>query len=526
MEAAINYGLCRCCASEGSFKDLEKTYDWLGTEEVYANMLKDCFDISLSKQDSFNNGGICEVCITQLRNASNFKKQVQQTEQQFLKKIEDNGYQTSIIKVEVARPDDDDHDLFDDGNLSDGFSSPEYDIPLTKIKVEKLNETKPKKRAAKPSTSKAKKLKKEAGEPSAKRTQRQPKDVAEPKTKQIELVNTMKNNVRIEHRSRIKEIQLHQTNIREILLNTTATPIRSRGGIGYTCCFCSQQYPNPADLKKHTWDAHEQDKMNFMKGKDMHNYFVKLDITDLACRICKSILDSLEEMMNHLKVAHEKEIYSDINNHILPFKFNGESLRCCICLNIFNSFKALQEHMNVHYGNYVCEDCGAGFVNKNILLRHRDAHKTGTFSCDKCFRNFDTARKKRLHDRSYHEKDRLPYKCGHCEERFKGGRQKHEHMLKVHGIRGPKVNCQVCDKSFETKHAWRLHTTRVHLQLKPHLCDLCNKGFYAKTELESHMVKHTESRDFTCDVCFKAYGRLKTLTCHKKKAHTQQVLRT
>ena len=48
MEPLLNNGICRCCASEGSFKDFLTSYHWMGEEEVYADMLKDCFSISVS----------------------------------------------------------------------------------------------------------------------------------------------------------------------------------------------------------------------------------------------------------------------------------------------------------------------------------------------------------------------------------------------------------------------------------------------------------------------------------------------
>ncbi|VVC98039.1 unnamed protein product [Leptidea sinapis] len=164
MESNFSDSMCRCCASEGVFKDFNSTYQWMGAEEVYADMLKDCFDITLTVSETINSGGICEVCITQLRNAFNFKKQVQYTEEQFKRKIEEMKFKTEIVKVEEAGEDDfpSDHNLSDDD-----FSSPEYDIPI--IKMESSSESaKSKKRATKGATTRSKKAKTEDGETSAK----------------------------------------------------------------------------------------------------------------------------------------------------------------------------------------------------------------------------------------------------------------------------------------------------------------------------------------------------------------------
>ncbi|XP_052745814.1 gastrula zinc finger protein XlCGF26.1-like [Bicyclus anynana] len=341
------------------------------------------------------------------------------------------------------------------------------------------------------------------------------KDPSPPKRKiNIEIVVNKE-----ETQARQKEMKEHQCNIQEILLNTNATPIRCHKGIGYTCCFCEDQYRDPAHLKKHTLEQHTQeDKANFMKGSrnTLHGYFVKLDITDLKCNICDENIDNVEAMIEHLKKIHNKNLFPKLNSHILPFKLSKDTLRCCVCLNIFNTFKALQEHMNVHYRNYICTVCDAGFVNKHILSRHEECHKIGVFTCGECSRTFDTARKKTLHQRTKHAEPKLRNKCGYCSERFKEFAQKLEHLVKVHGIVKPTIDCQVCNKSFKTKHEWRVHTARIHLMQKDHNCTLCEMRFYTKHELENHMTKHTGLRQFRCDVCFKSYGRKSTLRDHMR----------
>ncbi|XP_041968474.1 zinc finger protein 99-like isoform X3 [Aricia agestis] len=508
MEAAINYGLCRCCASEGSFKDLEKTYDWLGTEEVYANMLKDCFDISLSKQDSFNNGGICEVCITQLRNASNFKKQVQQTEQQFLKKIEDNGYQTSIIKVEVARPDDDDHDLFDDGNLSDGFSSPEYDIPLTKIKVEKLNETKPKKRAAKPSTSKAKKLKKEAGEPSAKRAGRTINIVLKPPA------NKGVNRGAIAGDQ--SPLAKHRYNVLEILMNTNATPIRGHSDLGYLCSYCPSNFMNAGYLKTHSLEKHsEATKLEFIERFELRKYNMKVDVTGLECKLCTWNAENLDAMIEHLNNLHGRKLHTDIKNRILPVTFEGEKLSCFVCGNIYLKLKSYMQHMHTHYRNYICEVCNAGYMNITDLKRHAAAaHVTGAVKCGLCDKEFKTLNKRKYHEKLVH--NRFCHKCGYCQEMFNCYRKKEKHLYEAHGVSPPMIKCQVCDQSFVGQRRLTTHVKKVHLMDKPHKCTECEKTFFTKAELQNHHVKHTGLRQFLCDYCLKTFPRKKSLREHVK----------
>ncbi|CAH2062242.1 unnamed protein product, partial [Iphiclides podalirius] len=315
------------------------------------------------------------------------------------------------------------------------------------------------------------------------------------------------------------ELEKHRTNVREVLLWSNATPIRCRGGIGYACCFCADQYPVPADLKRHCLERHGGNAIaTFMKGRDMHGYFVKLDVTALRCSVCDEPADTLEHLMEHLKSAHSKNIDLTIKNHMMPFKFDTEELRCCVCSNAYHRFQALQVHMNSHRRNYVCEVCDAGFVNRHMLRCHSDGHKTGAFGCDRCPKVFKTHRALKLHERVTHSRS-MPHKCGYCGERFKENFNKNEHLARVHGVRAPSVKCQACERTFDTQQRWLLHMKRDHLMLRQHKCGRCEKAFYARRELTDHMVKHTGLREFRCELCSKSYGRLKTLKEHIRRLH-------
>ncbi|XP_026489367.2 zinc finger Y-chromosomal protein 1-like isoform X11 [Vanessa tameamea] len=458
MESISNEGMCRCCASEGTFKDFLTTYHWMGEEEIYADMLRDCFAITLYTSDDFNNGGICEVCITQLRNACNFKRQVQQTEEQFKKRVQNSVLKSSVIKLEMAGVDDGEHS---DTNLSDEFSVTEFEVPIKEEKVEE----KPKKRqAAKPSTSRAKKAKTEDGEPSAKRTRRKTnihENTVRKRKGIIKLISKATPSLKVVIKKKL-EVDKHLDNIREILLNSNATPIRCKGGIGYACSFCTEQFPEPADLKTHTIEIHdERTKSNFMKGITLDDFIVKLDITNLKCKLCDTNLENISDFLDHLKTKHDKR--TGVNSHIIPFKFDSDVLRCSICSKQFNNFKVLMEHMNIHFGNHVCEVCGAGFVNKRTLRTHGYRHKTGIFSCSTCSKIFDTKVKRREHERAVHIHMHRRNKCGYCGERFTDYTKKNEHEVKIHGAKPIILSCNACEKIFDNQRSLTVHSKNYHL---------------------------------------------------------------
>ncbi|XP_034838111.1 zinc finger protein 1 homolog isoform X9 [Maniola hyperantus] len=535
MEGVLSDGMCRCCATEGSFKDFQVAYQWMGVEEIYGNMLKDCFDITLSVSEEISNGGICEVCITQLRNACNFKQQVQRTEEKFQKKLQEASFKTEGIKMEISRFED------DDSNISaDDFSSPEYEVP---IKVEKVEE-KPKKRAAaKASTSKAKKTKASEGEPSVKRNhQLVVKSEITDKPKEININDEVKKiakktettvfnipNIRfftvvkglsesVTNSVKISEKGKHGNNFEVVLANSNATPIRSHDGFNYTCCFCTEKHVNPADLKTHTLMKHNssRERKGYMKKQTSSGYALKLDITQLKCTECDQSIDTLEGFLDHLQNEHKKLIYTDIKNQIIPFKFDGKDLRCAICTLVFSKFKILLEHMHTHYRNYVCEICDYGCINRRAMLGHKGTHKTGSFECSKCNKVFGTHQRRIAHDMSVHRYMNKPNKCGICNERFKGIQMKDKHMISVHGMSPVIRKCLACDQTFTSQYALRVHQNRYHMMERRFPCTECDMKFFTGGQLKYHMLKHTGQKDFQCDVCLKWFTRKCVLREHMR----------
>ncbi|XP_063899199.1 zinc finger protein 286A isoform X3 [Helicoverpa armigera] len=530
METSVNNGMCRCCASEGAFKDVKTTYHWMGEEEIYSDMLRDCFDINLEVSEQGQDGGICEVCITQLRNAINFKKQVLHTEEQFKIHLQNKTmFRPNIVKVELQAGEESD----DLGSGDDAFSGPEFEVP---IKME-TEETKPKKRGAKASatTTRAKKAKTDNGETSNKRRNdatnhasqilKGIKEELTPKIVTNTKLQTARNNKRRlpepvneytkMKRLREEELRKHRHNIKEILLCSNATPIR-KYAIGYVCCFCTKNYPEAADLKEHTIKEHDENtKSEFMKKERMQHFVVKLDITDLKCTLCEKGLLTVEDLITHLENEHDKTMFTDIKSHIIPFKFEDAKLKCSFCPHTFDRFKVLQEHMYTHYDNFVCNVCGTGFVNERMLYNHKLTHKVGLFKCCKCDEKFDTIQKKRYHEKVVHLL--CLNKCGYCDAKFLWYPQKCAHMAEVHGVEINKPKeCKACNKIFESKRKLELHIRRDHLLERRFKCTECEMEFFTKALLSNHMVKHSGVKMFPCKVCSKSYSLMKGLREHMR----------
>ncbi|XP_063632101.1 GDNF-inducible zinc finger protein 1-like isoform X5 [Cydia splendana] len=533
----LHSGMCRCCSSEGTFKDIKTKYHWMGEEEVYAEMLTDCFDIKIQTPEDMDNG-ICEVCITQLRNAVNFKKQVLHTEEQFKRRLQGRDVKNPIKIESVEDPNDSDH-------LSDPDFTEEYEVP---IKQEVEEKPKAKKRQAKPATPRAKKAKTEAESSQQRRQSSQNKKVdnnqtTKPKAKikievediePIKPKNVFSNSTQgkekncselvLEIRNKPvpsrkghymkKEIRQHQENLYTILRCSDATLIRSRGNLGYTCYFCASSYREASSLKQHTRDNHTYKDKPFIKGNNS-NYFVKLDITALHCKLCGQSIDQLEQLSEHLMKVHEEPLHTLTKSLIIPFKFDTEELKCAVCSQEFNNFHSLLDHMRKHYRNFICDVCDEGYLSYNSMKTHQHGHNIGEYTCKECNKLFSSTLKLKNHTRVVHLGIKRN-KCGYCGEKFAELNWKLDHLEKVHGIKKPEFKCTVCNKKFSCSKSLRNHKRGFHLMEKDQTCPDCGMKFFQKHTLKHHMTIHTGMRAFQCAVCSKAFSRRSTLREHMR----------
>ncbi|XP_045781785.1 gastrula zinc finger protein XlCGF26.1-like [Maniola jurtina] len=327
--------------------------------------------------------------------------------------------------------------------------------------------------------------------------------------------------------SLITEKSKHYTNFEAVLAHSTATPIRSHDGFAYTCCFCTEQYTDPAELKQHTLTTHDNidERRDFMKKQCTFDYLLKLDITLLKCKECDKNIDTLEGLFDHLQNEHKKLIYTDVKNQMIPFKFNDEELKCVVCSLVFSKFKVLLEHMHTHFRNYVCEVCDYGCISRSRMYHHKESHDVGSFGCTKCDKVFETRPSLRKHMNMIHIFMNMPYKCAICNMRFKHGTVKDTHMATVHDIKPVLQQCKACDKTFTTRKWLHLHIKRYHLMEKPFPCTDCGMNFATRSDLKKHvLIKHTGKRDFQCDVCVKRFTSGKILKDHMKRVHMKQLV--
>lgn len=267
----------------------------------------------------------------------------------------------------------------------------------------------------------------------------------------------------------------------------------------------------------HTAQQTEKDKLNLMIDYKLSYNPIKIDITDLQCTVCDMEMSDLNDLKDHLVTVHNKTIYKNIKDIILPFRLEaGTSYRCVICSLEHISFKNLYHHMSSHYSNYCCNKCGAGYITIAALRKHQKTHENGNFPCVYCEKTYTSLSKKKQHEKGVHTGGWLRNKCPHCPQIFVSYYDRSEHLVEVHNEARVTYPCNACDKVYKKKFELNRHIKHHHLQQKNYQCHTCNAKFFSKRGLTDHVAKHDGGEQHACHVCGKVFSRCRTLKEHLK----------
>lgn len=238
---------------------------------------------------------------------------------------------------------------------------------------------------------------------------------------------------------------------------------------------------------------------------------LKVDITDLKCRICCNAFDNIENIAAHLSIEHRisgLNISHDLG--VRPFKIYNGVNSCIFCSEKFVTVRALSRHTQIHYFNNSCETCGKSFTNSGSLKVHtKFAHLGSKTWCQKCKMVFDSSEEKQRH--LAESKRCWQYTCHVCGEKFMSLSLKAEHLQVEHNISGHYA-CPECSEVFTNKTKRQNHFLTAHTD--KFKCSCCHKTFPTNYSLVNHSVMHSSEKKFQCKVCLKEFSRKKNLKQH------------
>ncbi|XP_013146549.1 PREDICTED: gastrula zinc finger protein XlCGF26.1-like isoform X8 [Papilio polytes] len=508
-------GLCRCCLSEGCYKDLSTEYTWMDDTEIYADMLLDCFDISISQHNDGPNGPnrlICEVCVTRLRDACNFKKQVLASEKKFVDMIGRGGFKPKVtynvpIKSETileVQPLETEVEYLDEGmdfgddvlkdDVTAQTSTENFTITTLPIKGKKGKAKKTVTKTEKKACSKVVLVEKP----------KVSKPVTKGENEEIEAVSKSSMTSTKRHR-------LMKKNAIIILESSTVMPFKWHRQ-NYLCFYCHQNFKDTTLLKKHT-NEHKEPRIKSAVSYLRRDEKVKIDVSTIICNLCDLNFVDLNTLIEHLKTTHKKN-FANSDYGVIPYKLHNDRFQCALCTTDFQYFIKLNQHMNVHYENYVCESCGKSFLSQDRLRCHSICHGLG-FRCKFCTEIFDSLTQKITHEFKVHDRRKL-IKCMYCADTFQNYTTRKKHHNEVHNKDMSINNCPICNKSFHIKSKMQVHIKEVHLREKNFSCTMCEQKFFSKSHVQKHMIKHIGERIHQCETCKKSYARKQTLRDHMR----------
>uniref|UniRef100_A0A1I8MZK2 Uncharacterized protein n=2 Tax=Musca domestica TaxID=7370 RepID=A0A1I8MZK2_MUSDO len=285
------------------------------------------------------------------------------------------------------------------------------------------------------------------------------------------------------------------------------------------CVVCGQLYPNLTSLRKHFREFHPKQKCY------------------ITC--CQR------------KLRHRFHIEEHIRIHLNPDAFKCDVCgKCCTTSRSLNSHKLEKHTAEGQERTFECPICQKRFAKKTVLKCHIETHKTGTdYVCSECGKGFATEQRRKVHERTVHNVDRV---CDQCGKTIHGIYALKQHLLEHQGIKKPKWPCDICNaqlyshsslkrhkqvahndgstvyvcgecgKIAATETALRSHKKYVHQAERKHKCTICDKAFKVAVVLREHMATHTGEDLYTCPHCPKTFKVSSNMHHHRKKAHPKE----
>lgn len=287
----------------------------------------------------------------------------------------------------------------------------------------------------------------------------------------------------------------YKSNTEIILECSTACPFRTWGQ-NFNCVFCRVQSNDPIGLRAHMASRHANFDIQLVFSRKIRKEFLKVDITDLQCKLCFIPIDTLDELVMHLKNDHKQPLNADVQPGVLPFKLNdGSNWKCAICKIQFSDFISLKKHTSEHYQNYVCDTCGEGFITESALKAHTKIPHDNKYTCSRCVATFTTLEERNIHIKTQHTT--LPYMCVYCKEkpRFATWELRKRHLMEFHNYKpgAEMYECTTCHMTFKTRSQKYHHNVKAHRTKKEteysYPCGSCSRAFASKLSLDKHIAK-------------------------------------
>lgn len=277
------------------------------------------------------------------------------------------------------------------------------------------------------------------------------------------------------------------------------------------CVYCDASFKRGGvEFRQHMKKEHKVFDRRKALAYTSEDLWLKLDCTEITCRLCNISCSTLQEIAQHLNAVHCARLKLDKSLDILPYIYHEDKIQCGICLTNHLSLRQLGLHLPSHFNKFTCEVCGKSFIYITNMKKHLlMCSNKDKYACRKCKVEFDSPQERNAHIKQNEEC--WPYRCDYCWIRLHNPTTKRRHLAEAHNKQLSET-CPECKEVFYSHTQFLKHFKTVHKNFLP--CPYCNKSFAFKKSLNRHVFTHSGEKPYNCLVCDKAFGRNSHLQQH------------
>ncbi|XP_069132913.1 myoneurin-like isoform X9 [Argopecten irradians] len=138
------------------------------------------------------------------------------------------------------------------------------------------------------------------------------------------------------------------------------------------------------------------------------------------------------------------------------------------------------------------------------------------YPCEICRVAYSSAEDLKTHQRGHRVSPDDANTCEICQTKLSSADILKKHMIQSHASEF-KFLCFECGRGFASYSSFNNHQRLFHRpDITCPVCDICHKVFPFESNLRYHYKKHSEVREYVCQLCGKSYkhkGKLKTHNC-------------
>ncbi|KAL5288701.1 hypothetical protein ACFFRR_009119 [Megaselia abdita] len=286
---------------------------------------------------------------------------------------------------------------------------------------------------------------------------------------------------------------------------------------------------------------------------------IKIDPTEtnlkhsLFCVYCKKNLIFHKTILDHIKKIHiskkgkymciaqddceEFDNIRDLSYHLVLKHYDLASLQiavnCPECLESYDNFVEFNAHYCcpkgvINRSARVCKPCCTEFLSHKRFRVHQQFHLPKyrpkiCFLCDKVFKMEEDFYEHIMYG---HKSDNeLSLMCRHCDTVWTNPSQLEKHA-KVH-LKEPVERCYICANSYTSAKRLALHIKFVHDQRDDNDCKICGEQFHFKGKLKVHVETHNDVKEgklFICGTCGLCEPDLAAFDSHNHNRVREEVI--